>query len=115
MERQSFRIVLSLVVVGALVAGCGKPNTESPRPSTEAVAQLSGEVEIMIPCGIMGPYGAIEEIFEKRYPDVEIKLDFANIDVQTKKVLNGKATPDVLVSLGDREIEAIAEKGLLEG
>jgi len=72
-------------------------------------------MEVYVPCGVAGPYGAIQELFQKRYPDVKIHFDLANIDVQTKRILNGKGTPDVFLSLGDREVKAVAAKGLVDG
>lgn len=101
-----------------LVAGCGRHAPRSPDVSLEpgpTQPTVSGRLLIYIPCGVAGPYGAIQELFEKRYPDVDIDLEVANVYVETQKILNGKATPDVWLSLGDREIKAAAEKGLIDG
>jgi molybdate transport system substrate-binding protein len=117
MKKLPISVCLAFLTAGLLATGCRKPQGTAPvsTASTESGSSLSGEMEVYVPCGVAGPYGAIQELFQKRYPDVKIHFDLANIDVQTKKVLNGKGKPDVWISLGDREVQAVAAKGLVDG
>lgn len=109
-------IALTLTALVALV-GCSKPQpTEmAPSPVASETPQLNGELMVFVPCGIAGPYGEIKALFEKRYPGVKIAQQVANIDVQTKEIVNGKAAPDVWFSLGDQEMNRAIKAGRIDG
>ena len=108
----------AVVAVGVLVgAGCRQPATTTPpvTPVTASGPTLAGEVMIFIPCGVAGPYGEIAKLFQAQYPAVTVKQQMANIDVQTKLITDGKATPDAWIALGDREMQRVQQAGKVEG
>lgn len=119
--RDLFLICVVLPAI-ILAAGCGKSGTGSspagaiPANKMQAAkSSLTGEVLIWVPCGIAGPYGEIKKLFEERNPGLKVTQEMANIDVQTKKLADGKGAPDCWISLGDRELQTVAAKGMIDG
>jgi len=103
-----------------LLGGCGRGQTARLTPpglTAEADSRepVSGKLTVFVPCGIAGPYGEIKELFEQRNPGIEVTQEVANIDVQTKLILDGKATPDVWISLGDQEVARTVQAGKVDG
>ena len=122
MRTRLTTLALILAALVALAAGCGTSRPKSaaqPPPGMASVATkaqgLTGELNIFVPCGISGPYGQIKKLFEARNPGLKVKQDLANIDVQTKLICDGKATPDVWLALGDREMQRAQKCGKVEG
>jgi molybdate transport system substrate-binding protein len=100
-------LFLGIVLV---VTGCREPAATAPAP-----ANLAGSLTVFVPCGVAGPYGEIKALFEKRYPGVKVSQVVANIDVQTKMIHDGKASPDVWLALGDREMQWVTAAGKIAG
>jgi molybdate transport system substrate-binding protein len=122
MLRRSFLLLIASLLALATIAGCGKSgsspvagNNAPAQPASAKAGGLTGELMVWVPCGIAGPYGEIKALFEKQNPGLKITQDMANIDVQTKALMDGKGTPDVWISLGDRELARVAEKGFIDG
>ncbi|NPV47112.1 MAG: molybdate ABC transporter substrate-binding protein [Armatimonadetes bacterium] len=108
-------IIIGLAVT---VAGCSKPadkQTQTPPKGAGPAARVSGEILVFVPCGVAGPYGEIKKLFEAKYPGVKVTQELANIDVQTKLILDGKAAPDMWIALGDREMNRVKEAGKVAG
>lgn len=108
-------ILLALAALLVGLTGCQNTQARVPEAPAAPVSQLQGELTIFVPCGIAGPYGEIRTLFEQRYPGVKINQQVANIDVQTKMITDGKASPDVWFSLGDQEINRIKALDRIEG
>ena len=124
MKYRSAVIQLSVAVAVALVLilqslACRRsaPSPGGPIASPlPAASGVSGELLVYVPCGVAGPYNEIIELFEKAYPSVRVKTPvITNIDVQTREIADGKASPDVWLALGDREIERVRAQGRLDG
>lgn len=121
--RRTLAVLITVALSAALVlAGCGRPGARGsiqapvmPANAPSQAADISGELLVYVPCGVAGPYGAIKDLFEKRYPNVKVKQDVANIDVHTGKIVDGKGTPDVWISLGDREMSRVLKAGRVDG
>ncbi len=117
--------VATLIAGLALVQGCGRkpvdhegmplPEMGVPGGQTGGGNQVSGQMEIYVPCGVAGPYGELIDLFKQQNPGIEITQDVANIDVHTKKLVDGKASPDLWISLGDREMEQVKAADRLDG
>ncbi len=117
MARQLW-VLLAVGVALSGFTGCAKkPTPQAPAPPAmpTADASLQGELTIFVPCGIAGPYGETKKIFEQRYPNVKVKQELANIDVQAKLLAEGKAQPDVWLCLGDREVQRVQQASRIEG
>jgi molybdenum ABC transporter molybdate-binding protein len=109
------RWVSSLACVAGLalvVAGCGgKAPTEKqpPAPGKETIS-------VMGPCGQVGPLGEVVKAWEKQNPGVELNWVPENMVTIVKKILDGKETPDVVLTMGDLEMDKLQQAGaLLEG
>lgn len=108
-------LVALVVAVGGGCRGAGPGAPGASAGSSEAEASISGVLNIFIPCGVAGPYGETLKAFATKYPNVQVKQQMANIDVQAKLLADGKATPDLWLALGDREVARIAKLGRIEG
>jgi molybdate transport system substrate-binding protein len=99
------------VLVGVAVSGCGKTDpSDSSASKDPSVKEI---VQVMVPCGQVGPFSEIEKMYKKQHP--EVKLDWVPENMVTieDKVIDGKAQPDVVLSMGDVELDRIAAKDLL--
>lgn len=112
-----FSLVL-IIAVSMVLAGCprsGEQQSQVPPKGAAPAARISGEILVFVPCGVAGPYGEIKKLFEAKYPTVKVTQELANIDVQTKLILDGKASPDMWIALGDREMNRVKEAGKVVG
>lgn len=119
MPRQTLIMLCCTILALTLLAGCPKPQAAAPTaavPAAVAPAQnISGDLTIFVPCGVAGPFGQIQKLFQARYPGVKIHPQLANIDVQTKAIAGGKAAPDAWIALGDREMDFAMKAGKIDG
>ena len=100
-------LLAALMAVLLVAAGCGKKDVVVP-----GVIGL-GEIDVLLPCGQIGPFSEAVALFEEQHPGVTVKASPENIVTMTKKVLDGKAQPDVFLSMGDLEMDQLEEAGLL--
>lgn len=117
--RHAIMLTTAAALLLAAAVGCGTSGREegaaAPDIPPAGDPTITGEMQIFVPCGIAGPYGEIKDLFLERYPGVTITQELANIDVQTTLILDGKATPDVWLSLGDQEMNRVLEADLVDG
>jgi len=101
---------LLVIIFLALTAGCGQktPQTSGAVPASTQAAQ---EIQVLVPCGQMGPFYEIKPLFEKANPGVKINETTENIAVLTRKIMDGVEHPEVFMSMGDREVSMIEAKG----
>lgn len=117
MSKLYHRIFFLLGLLAAL-GGCSRPpdpQSQIPPKGAGPAAQVSGQILVFVPCGVAGPYGEIKKLFEAKYPGLRVTQEVANIDVQTKLILDGKAAPDLWISLGDQEMNRVKEAGKVSG
>ena len=113
--RRAERLTLIAVVALAIAvaaAGCGQnpsPTSGAPGGAGEAGAAL----KVMVPCGQVGPFSEIVKIFQQQNPDVEVEWIPENMVTITNKLLDGKDTADVALSMGDLELDILEKAGLL--
>lgn len=107
MIRSDRRVMLLAALAAVLLvgAGCG---TQAVRPDVGG-----GEIDVLLPCGQIGPFSEALALFEEEHPGVTVKTSPENIVTMTKKVLDGKAQPDVFLSMGDLEMDKLEAAGLL--
>ena len=107
-------MVTAILAAVALAAGCGKNTSSSPSPNTSGKTEKT--ISVMVPCGQIGPFSEVAELFEKQNPGV--KLDWIPLNMVTivQKIVNGKEKPDAFLSMGDHEVDLVQQAGLvLEG
>ena len=107
--------LISLLALGALVAlaGCGgEPATPAVEPGAPSLGpKVEGTIEAMIPCGQVGPFSEALELFQKANPGVEVLWVPENMVPIVRKILDGKAAPDLCLTMGDLEMDLIEEGG----
>jgi molybdate transport system substrate-binding protein len=69
---------------------------------------------VFVPCAVAGPYVDIEHMFEERYKDIKLKEKIENVLVLAKRLSAGE-TPDLYISVGEREVSEIAKKRGIKG
>lgn len=107
-----------VVALAALVAGCAKQprpvKSESEPVAVKPAAAAKGTIEVLVPCGQVGPFSKIYKLFEAKYPGTTVDWVQENIVTMTRKVLDGKAKPDAFLSMADLEMNQLEKAGLLE-
>jgi len=71
-------------------------------------------LSVFVPCGVAGPYVDIKRMFEERYKDIKLSEKIENVLVLAKRLSAGE-TPDVYISVGEREVSEIAKKRGIKG
>jgi molybdate transport system substrate-binding protein len=95
-----------------LAAGCGKGPSTNPQPG----GATKKTVSVMVPCGQVGPFSEVADMFEKQNPGVTLDWMPENMVTIVQKIVDGKEKPDVFLSMGDHEVDLVEKAGLmLEG
>lgn len=105
---------LAVVAAGLAlaVAGCGqKTATGGGGPKGPAPEKV--KLDVMVPCGQVGPMSEIIKSFQAANPSIEVAWVPENMVTITRKILDGKVHPDVTLSMGDLEIDMLDKAGLL--
>ncbi len=103
---------VALIALGGLLAlaGCGQqPET----PSGEGGAAAASTIEMMVPCGQLGPFSEVVKLFEAANPGVKVVFAPENMVPIVTKIVSGKARPDLFLSMGDTEVDIVEKAGLL--
>jgi molybdate transport system substrate-binding protein len=109
------------LALALVVAGCGKQETASKAPdlktgtpaSNVTEGQAAGTVVALVPCGQIGPFTEIAALFRKQNPGVKLDWTRENMVPIIKKIIDGEAKPDAVLSMGDVELNVLDKKGLL--
>jgi molybdenum ABC transporter molybdate-binding protein len=103
---------VALIALGVLLAlaGCGR---QSETPSGGGGAGAASTIELMVPCGQLGPFSEVVKLFEAANPGVKVVFAPENMVPIVTKIVNGKATPDVFLSMGDLEVDMVEKAGLV--
>jgi len=108
MTRQSWSAMLLLAALA--LAGCRPAPPAAKAPGDE---QVKHECMVYVPCGLAGPYGELEQAFATAQPQVKLRRKVENYVTLRDKVRDGER-PDVLMNLGEKELDQLVEKGLLK-
>ena len=100
-------ITLMALGIALLAAGCGQQPATTP-PSTPA-----GQIDVMVPCGQVGPFSEVVRLFEAANPDLKVEWVAENMVTITTQILAGKKKPDLFLTMGDLEMDKVEEAGLL--
>jgi len=93
------------------IAGCAQQTSEPA--GTAAPAGASSKIELMVPCGQLGPFSEVVELFKAANPGVEVAFEPENMVPIVSKIVNGKATPDLFLSMGDLEMDTVEQAGFV--
>jgi molybdate transport system substrate-binding protein len=98
------------VLAVAAFAGCGQqPAAETPSGGSAEAAVI----EVLVPCGQVGPFSEIVKRFEADNPAVRVEWVPENIVTIVNKLIDGKEQPDVFLSMGDLEMDQVEQAGLV--
>jgi molybdate transport system substrate-binding protein len=111
--RRVIAVVAPIVVGLAMaLAGCGqKPTGQEQAPAQQAANKV--KLEVMVPCGEVGPMSEIIKRFQAANPGIEVDWIPENMVTITRKILDHKISPDVTLSMGDLEMDLLQSAGLL--
>lgn len=101
MSRIALWVAVAALGVGVIAwaAGCGGA------PATT--------INVLVPCGQVGPFSEAVKLFQAENPGVKVDWVPENMVTMTRKVLDGKAQPDLFLSMGDLEMDQLEKAGLL--
>lgn len=107
MNRIKAWLALAALAIGAAIAagGCGQ------EPSAPGVGKT--ELEVMVPCGQIGPFSHMLKLFQQQNPDIEVVWVPENMVTIVNKLVDGVEHPDVFLSMGDLEADTIEAAGLV--
>ena len=112
-----WRLAPALVIALALAAaGCGQKPAASPSAGESAPpGESAGKVklEVMVPCGEVGPATEIIKSFQAANPGIEVDWFPENMVTITRKIIDRKVSPDVTMSMGDLEMDLLQKAGML--
>ncbi len=106
--RWAIVAALCIVVIGGTSA--------DDRPS-QGGARVTGEPEeltVYVPCGFIGPLGALRQSFVAQNPGVELNFFVEGDDVLAQRILLQGKRPDLVVASGTLEMSRFVEAGLIE-
>jgi molybdate transport system substrate-binding protein len=106
--RAAIRSVTLMAVGTALLAvGCGQ------QPAPTSPSNPAGKIDVMVPCGQVGPFSEAVRLFEAANPDLKVEWVAENMVTITTQILADKQKPDLFLTMGDLEMDKVAEAGLL--
>ncbi len=109
-----------VVLLGALLAGCPGPEatgpaaTAPPPETQDAAAEISGEVVLYVPCGMIIPIRGVMDAFEHKYPQVKLNGVFDNAGVLVERMAKKGEKADLFISPGSQEFKLLVDAGLAE-
>ena len=107
-------VPLAVVGLALAIAGCGaKPAGIRSGSGASGPAGAKITLEVMVPCGQVGPVSSIIKRFEAANPAIKVDWIPENMVTITRKILDHKVTPDVTLSMGDLEMDLLDKAGLL--
>lgn len=130
MHLKYARIILAALAVTLLSAGCPRRTdtaiSPEPRQSTGQKTQpsvgsggsdpsgISGTINVLVPCGQLGPFKEAKRIFMDKHPAVKVEERMENINVLRTLILEGKIEgADVFLDMGDTVARELLKAGKL--
>jgi molybdate transport system substrate-binding protein len=113
LERWIPLVGLAIVLAAAGCGGKTAPSSAAAGGAGESGAPAATTLEVMVPCGQVGPFSEIVKTFQAQNPGVEVDWIPENMVTITRKLLDGKVHPDVTLSMGDLEMNLVEKAGLL--
>ena len=92
------------MVAGLILAGSG-----CDRQATQTAD--AKELTLFIPCGMVRPFMEATRAFEDENPDVKVDATFDNANVLVNRIVDKGERPDIVVSPGVVEMEALVAAG----
>lgn len=95
---------LGAVACAALaLLGCGR------RAGSDAAAEEA--LKVYVPCGMLLPFMEAERAFEAAHPGAQVESVFDNANVLVRRIVQRGEQPDLIVSPGEVEMEALLAAG----
>lgn len=107
-------LTLAVVALSALLcAGCAKQEAPEVLPEVAPPPQAEVVLDVFVPCAFADATSKIAEMFQAEHPNIRVNRTVENVSVLAPKIEAG-AKPDVFLCIGDREVIALDEKGLVD-
>lgn len=121
-------VAVAVALAGALAAGCAREETErmsaealgaqvgdvAPEAFETAATNLSGELLVHVPCGMIIPVKKAITVFKQANPGIQVTEDYDNASVLVSKIVDRGVRPDVFISPGSSEVGRLEEEGLVD-
>ncbi len=105
---------VALVGLAALLCvGCARQKAPGALPQATPAPQEQVVLDVFVPCAFADATSEIAEMFQAEHPNIRVNRTIENVGVLVPRIANG-AKPDVFMSIGDREVAGLTEKGLVD-
>ena len=115
-RRVIIAIAPAVLGLALVLGGCGQKAAPAGgagrlKPAVPGGAKV--KLEVMVPCGEVGPMSEIIKRFQAANPGIEVDWIPENMVTITRKILDRKSEPDVTLSMGDLEMDLLQKAGML--
>lgn len=121
--RNLLLVATLLAVVVLTVAGCGQkpaatetPQVNAPAPPADGAAagDISGELTVFVPCGMIIPVRGVIDRFEELHPQLKVHGVYDNAGILVERMANKGEQADVFISPGNVELGLVEKAGLVD-
>lgn len=107
-DRMRMRVPGLCAIAALLVAGAGCGSEKQAAQTAEGRS-----LTVYVPCGMEMPFMELCDAFETQHPDVDVVLLLDNSNVLALRVTEKNERPDIMISPGAIEMEALLAKGFV--
>ena len=121
--RTTAALGILVALILALSTGCGQKPAEtaetpamSPPPTgqTAGTGDISGELTVFVPCGMIIPVRGVIDRFEEMNPQLTVKGVYDNAGILVERMANKGEEADVFISPGNVELGLVEKAGLVD-
>jgi len=106
------RKAVVLLVVAFLLPGCRVRREVGAKPFLPAPPRKEVLVAF-VPCAFQRVAKRVKPEFERTHPNVRVEMHVENLEVLVRRIAKKGERPDILLSVGDKEVEFLERKGLV--
>jgi len=112
--RRKIQVLLILLVVGMVLAGCGNSGSASDVsiPGKEPVSMETKELTVSAAASLKKCMTEIEKVYEEENTGINLTFNYASSGSLQKQIEQG-APVDIFLSAGKPQMDALEEKNLL--
>lgn len=109
------RMALGVAALGLAISGCPPktPPATGVGLTPAATVTQPTSLDVYIPCAFAAAGAKIAELFEAEHPGIDVAPRVENVEILAQRIAEGRQ-PDVFMCVGDIEVKALDEAGLVD-